>query len=200
MKHLFAPAALLFLSACGTASAPIVAPAPASASAVASAPGGIQGLIQLIETTAPQKIAADLDAAASYAAAQNDILGAACYPSVKAWLASLPPLPAGKVSGAITARPPAPGAVTAFEYARIDRKAVEGSVSGWQAQIQAVMANGAPPALLLGCGGLAQDETNFFLRIAALLGVGAATANIAPLLAPALPALGGALPIPLALP
>lgn len=196
MKHLFAPAALLFLSACGTAPVPLsIAPAPAVA--LAPAPSGVQGLINLLETTAPAKLNSDLDAATSYAVAQNDILGAACYPSIKAWLASLPPLPAGKVSSAIAGRPAAPGAVTAFEYARVDRRTVEGSAASWQSQIQAVIANGPPQALLLGCGGLAQDETNFFLRIAALLGVGAATANVAPILAPALPAIGAALPIKL---
>ena len=195
MKHILALTSLcVLLAACGTAPAPSSAPAPFQPTA---STGSLSQLISFIETTAPQKINADLDAAGVYAASQNDLLGAACYPSIKAWIASLPPLPAGKVTANIAARPAPAGAFTGFEYARVDRRVVETSASAWQAQIQALIAQGPPQALLLGCGGLVQDETNFFLRIAALIGAGAATANVAPILVPALPAIGTALPVAL---
>lgn len=192
-------AVALCLAACGNAS--LVAPPPvtttaSAADAAAPVPIAVtstQRFINLLETDGPAKINADLDAATAYAATQGDLLGASCYPAVKAWLATLPPLPAGALATRVNARPPPAGLVTGFEYARVDRTAVEGSVNAWRTQVQTILTTGLSQPLELGCGGLIADERGFALRIAALIGVGATTASLAPVL----PGLGPLLPIPI---
>lgn len=208
IRTAFCAIALLALAACGQkgVDAPLIsaadipvpaaaAPAPVATPAAVTARDGVARFIKLLET-APAKLNDDLDAATAYSTAQGDVLGATCYPAIKVWVASLPPLPAGALVDRINSRVPAPGLVTAFEYARVDRIAVEGSVNAWRNQVTTVLNSGPPPALELACGGLLSDERAFALRIAALIGAGTAAVTIAP----AVPGLGELLPVPLSLP
>lgn len=214
--RMFAVLFALVLSACGTtqpapvpdatagqlAAEPAPAPAPATGlqakvdsffrqpnDVLFRQPNDVQRLIDAIERDGPAKIFADLDAATAYGKAQGDLLGPACYPAIKTEIASLPPLPAGALRARIANRPPPVGAVTAFEYLRVDRTGTETSVNAWRQKVQGVLAAGPPQALMLACGGLIQDERNFIARLIAAIGIGSAATAVAPGLGPLLPGL-----------
>lgn len=147
------------------------------AAAVASstaADGTVDQLAVLAKFTVADLAAADADAVAN-----NDEIAHACYPALSKFVQSLQPNVPG--SGPQTVA----GAFSIFQKKRdlLQSSGGKGSL--------------LPAYLKIGCAALVQDEKVFLAKLALIAAGGAATGGAVLPFAGALPALGGALPIPL---
>lgn len=122
----------------------------------------------------------DLNAADAIAVAHGDAIAHACYPVLAKYVAP--------ATGVATVDQIA-GVVSAFEKARVERKAAEAKVG----------TSGIPDDLRLGCAALLQDERDFIVRLAVMVGgasvgvpglgsaIGGAAGAIPAVIAPLLP-------------
>ena len=145
------------------AQAPSAATSTTPAATTTSAP---QALTPLAE------INARLDNATAIAQAGGDTAGAACWPAVKAWVATLPVPPAAAVMSSTLPDPT--GASGEYETLRIKDqllKAQAAQVKLYIASVNAAIINGLPTAVNNACAPLVVDFVALQTKIIGLLGL-----------------------------